>query len=136
MVAMVLHSLNSLLSAYGAFSESRALLICSLVLRFCLKTTNLESVLKSKLFARFIVFWVTLAGVIVICLYGVEESKLLIKELDDVRPQQNVTFNFVRKNISCQVFRALIYRWDVDSRASRIVTQIQEYVGCCGAKKN
>ena len=41
-------------------------------------------------------FWVTLAGVIVICLYGVEESKLLIKELDDVRPQQNVTFNFVR----------------------------------------
>ena len=30
-------------------------------------------------------FWVTLAGVIVICLYGVEESKLLIKELDDVR---------------------------------------------------
>ena len=34
---------------------------------------------------RFLVFWVTLAGVIVICLYGVEESKLLIKELDDVR---------------------------------------------------
>ena len=43
-------------------------------------------------------FWVTVAGVIVICLYGVEESKLLIKELDDVRPQQNVTFNFVRKS--------------------------------------
>lgn len=98
MIAMVLHALNSLLSAYGAFSESRAVLIGSLVLRF-------------------IVFWVTLAGVIVICLYGVEESKLLIKELDDV-------------------FRSLIYRWDVDSRASRIVTQIQEYVGCCGAKKN
>ena len=37
-------------------------------------------------------FWVTLAGVIVICLYGVEESKLLIKELDDVRSKQNVTF--------------------------------------------
>ena len=33
---------------------------------------------------RFLVFWVTVAGVIVICLYGVEESKLLIKELDDV----------------------------------------------------
>ena len=40
--------------------------------------------------ARFIVFWVTLAGVIVICLYGVEESKLLIKELDDVRHNTNV----------------------------------------------
>ena len=39
----------------------------------------------TSLCARFIVFWVTLAGVIVICLYGVEESKLLIKELDDVR---------------------------------------------------
>ena len=33
MVAMVLHSVNSLLSAYGAFTESRALLIGSLVLR-------------------------------------------------------------------------------------------------------
>ena len=44
-------------------------------------------------------FWVTLAGVIVICLYGVEESKLLIKELDDVRPQQNVTFNFEKITI-------------------------------------
>ena len=33
MVVMVLHALNSLLSAYGAFSESRALLIGSLVLR-------------------------------------------------------------------------------------------------------
>ena len=42
-------------------------------------------------------FWVTLAGVIVICLYGVEESKLLIKELDDVRSKQNVTcFFFVK----------------------------------------
>ena len=38
-----------------------------------------------KITIRFIVFWVTLAGVIVICLYGVEESKLLIKELDDVK---------------------------------------------------
>ena len=33
MIAMVLHALNSLLSAYGAFSESRAVLIGSLVLR-------------------------------------------------------------------------------------------------------
>ena len=33
MIAMVLHSLNSLLSAYGTFSENRAVLIGSLVLR-------------------------------------------------------------------------------------------------------
>ena len=38
---------------------------------------------------RFLVFWVTVAGVIVICLYGVEESKLLIKELDDVSRLEN-----------------------------------------------
>ena len=43
-----------------------------------------EHPLESKSFPRFLVFWVTLAGVIVICLYGVEESKLLIKELDEV----------------------------------------------------
>merc|ERR1712214_149174 len=60
---------------------------------------------------------VMVAMVIVICLYGVEESKLLIKELDDV-------------------FKRLIYEWDNDPRASRIVTQIQEYVGCCGARRN
>ena len=39
-------------------------------------------------------FWVTLAGVIVICLYGVEESKLLIKELDDVRYISKCDVNF------------------------------------------
>merc|ERR1719266_1133422 len=98
MVAMVLHSLNSILSAFATFSQNRALLLTSLILRF-------------------LVFWVTVAGVIVICLYGVEESKLLIKELDDV-------------------FKRLIYEWDNDPRASRIVTQIQEYVGCCGARRN
>ena len=46
MIAMVLHSLNSLLSAYGAFSESRALLICSLVLRFLEKMIKRENVLQ------------------------------------------------------------------------------------------
>ena len=35
-----------------------------------------------------------------------------------------------------QVFKRLIYEWDNDPRASRIVTQIQEYVGCCGARRN
>ncbi len=33
------------------------------------------------------IFWcVTLAGAIVICLYGVEESKLLTRELNEVIP--------------------------------------------------
>ena len=36
---------------------------------------------------RCLVWILTLAGVIVICLYGVEESKLLIKELDEVIQQ-------------------------------------------------
>ena len=35
-----------------------------------------------------------------------------------------------------QVFKALIDKWDYDPRASRIMTQIQEYVGCCGGKAN
>ena len=52
-----------------------------------------------------------------ICIYGVEESKILIAELDIV-------------------FRNLINKWDVDPRASRILVQIQEYVGCCGATGN
>ena len=82
---------------------------------------------------RFLVFWVTVAGVIVICLYGVEESKLLIKELDDVSRLNNDDDHDV---FGVQVFKRLIYEWDNDPRASRIVTQIQEYVGCCGARRN
>ena len=68
---------------------------------------------------------------IVICLYGVEESKLLIKELDDVSRHDDDHDVF-----GVQVFKRLIYEWDNDPRASRIVTQIQEYVGCCGARRN
>ena len=87
---------------------------------------------------RFLVFWVTVAGVIVICLYGVEESKLLIKELDDVSRLENDDDYYDDDNDVCgvQVFKRLIYEWDNDPRASRIVTQIQEYVGCCGARRN
>jgi len=98
MVAMLLHAGNSLLSAWGTFSRNRTTLLISVILR--------------------LIFWcVTVAGVIVICMYGVEESKRLIKELDEV-------------------FKALIDKWDYDPRASRIMTQIQEYVGCCGGKAN
>ena len=84
---------------------------------------------------RFLVFWVTVAGVIVICLYGVEESKLLIKELDDVSRLDNDDDD-ADTDGGVQVFKRLIYEWDNDPRASRIVTQIQEYVGCCGARRN
>ena len=91
---------------------------------------------------RFLVFWVTVAGVIVICLYGVEESKLLIKELDDVSRLENDDDYYDDDHDGdtdvpgVQVFKRLIYEWDNDPRASRIVTQIQEYVGCCGARRN
>ena len=33
---------------------------------------------------RFIIWCITAAGIIVICIYGVEESKKLITELDEV----------------------------------------------------
>ena len=81
----------------------------------------------------------TVAGVIVICLYGVEESKLLIKELDDVSRLENDDDDDDDDDhdvFGVQVFKRLIYEWDNDPRASRIVTQIQEYVGCCGARRN
>ena len=58
-----------------------------------------------------------MVGLVFICIYGVEESKPLIAELD-------------------LVFRDLITRKDVDERADRILVQIQEYVGCCGATRN
>ena len=60
---------------------------------------------------------ITLIGLVFICIYGVEESKPLIAELD-------------------LVFKDLIMRKDTDARADRILVQIQEYVGCCGASGN
>jgi len=98
MVAMLLHALNASLTLFATFQESRGLLTLSAIFRF-------------------IIWWVTLAGAIVICLYGVEESDMLVKELDGV-------------------FMGLIDRWDYDERASRVMTMIQEYVGCCGASGN
>jgi len=55
-----------------------------------------------------------LTGAVLITVYGVEESKILHEELHDV---------FIR----------LVYAWDVDPRASRVLRIIMEYVGCCGA---
>ena len=98
MIAMVFHAFNNALSAYGTYSQSRAILVTSLVIRV-------------------ITWFITLAGMVVICIYGVEESTILIKELD-------------------VVFRDIIQRIDSDPRANRILVQIQEYVGCCGASGN
>ena len=54
-------------------------------------------------------FILQLIGAIVICVYGVEESPVLVNELNEV-------------------FIKLVYRWDYDPRASRILKQIFEYV--------
>ena len=54
-------------------------------------------------------FILQLIGAIVICVYGVEESPILVNELNEV-------------------FIKLVYRWDYDPRASRILKQIFEYV--------
>lgn len=98
MVAMLLHTLNSLLLYYATITESTSLLIVNMILRV-------------------LIWCVTLAGAIVICLYGVEESKMLTRELHEV-------------------FMNMIHKWDEDERASRAMKQIQEYIGCCGASGN
>jgi len=80
MFAMLFHALNNALSAFGTFTHNRFILLTSIIIR-C------------------IVWFITLAGAIVICLYGVEESDMLIKELD-------------------VIFKRIIYSWDEDPRAS------------------
>lgn len=56
-----------------------------------------------------ILFFIQLVGATVILIWGVEESPILTKELNEV-------------------FLKLVYNWDIDPRASRILKQIQEYV--------
>ncbi len=48
-------------------------------------------------------------GAIVICVYGVEESDTLIGDLNEV-------------------FLDLVYKWDIDPKASKVLRQIMEYV--------
>ena len=58
------------------------------------------------------IFWcITLAGAVVICLYGVEESHYAVDELNDV-------------------FMGLIYNWDTDPRAARVMKMIQVKSQC------
>ncbi len=53
--------------------------------------------------------FVEFTGAILICIYGVEESPVLIEQLNEK-------------------FLALIYKLDIDPEASRILRQIMEYV--------
>lgn len=113
MVAMVFHAFNNALSAYGTFTQSRTILLISLLVR--------------------VVTWcITLAGMVVICIYGVEESTTLIKELDVVFRGKMRGW----RRVLSSHFADIIQRMDSDPRASRILVQIQEYVGCCGATGN
>lgn len=66
------------------------------------------------IFLHPLMFILHLTGTILICMYGVEESAYLTSELEEV-------------------LFALVFKWDEDPRASRILKQIMEYVGCCGA---
>ena len=50
-----------------------------------------------------------LIGAVVICVFGVEESVTLTNELHDV-------------------FIDLVFKWDIDPTASRLLKQIMEYV--------
>jgi len=54
-------------------------------------------------------FFLELTGGILILIYGVEESDVLINQLRET-------------------FLELVYRWDTDPRASRVLKQIMEYV--------
>lgn len=95
MFAMVFVIINSALGVYGVIQESMGLLLTNMIIH------------GISMLLEFI-------GAIVICIYGVEESDVLTKELNEV-------------------FLKLIYKWDEDPRASRILRQIFEYTGCCGA---
>jgi len=95
MIGMVIVIVNTLSSSYGVGTDSRGwITFGSWVWPVC---------------------WLfELSGAIAICIYGIEESDTLIKQLTNV-------------------FMELVYKYDTDPRASRIMRMIQEEVGCCGA---
>jgi len=76
--------------------------------------TRARSLLLLCVFLHVVAFILHLVGTALICVYGVEESTVLYAELNEV-------------------FMKQVYAWDVDPRASRIMKQIMEYIGCCGA---
>ena len=90
MFSFIILGLTSLLTIYGVLFESGgALGVCFFFYILC--------------------FILNFIGSIIICIFGVEESPVLIKELNEV-------------------FLGLIYRMDYDERASRILKIVQEYV--------
>jgi len=95
MITMVINVIVSIFGALGVYQD---------------KTGSLTAISWTLGF----LFFMQLIGAIVICIWGVEESDILVNELHEV-------------------FIDLVNRWDTDPRASRILKQIQEYVGCCGA---
>ena len=90
MIAMAFLLAVSVLILYGTIMERKGLLVFGLCLLVCIGL--LEFI-----------------GAIVICLYGVEESHVLTKDLN-------------------KTFTRLIYNYDEDPRAARIMKIVQEYV--------
>ena len=90
MIAMVLLMAVSLLILYGTIMERKGLLVLGVCLLAC-------------------VWLLEFIGAIVVCLYGVEESKVLTRDLN-------------------KTFLRLIYNYDEDPRAARIMKIVQEYV--------
>ena len=90
MFSFIILGLTCVLTIYGVLFESGgALGVCFFFYILC--------------------FILDFIGAIIICIFGVEESPVLIKELNEV-------------------FMGLIYRMDYDERASRILKIVQEYV--------
>ena len=90
MITLIVVGITSLLTMYGAMFEVRGLL------GFCF-------------FLYVLCFIMDFIGAIIICVFGVEESPVLINQLNEV-------------------FMDLIYRMEYDDRARRILKIIQEYV--------
>ncbi|XP_040580902.1 tetraspanin-2A [Lepeophtheirus salmonis] len=95
MVTMIFGLVNHLYGVFGIWTESETHLSVHWILIALLMILQF-------------------ASAICICIYGVEESDILRRDLHET---------FIR----------LVMRWDEDPRASRIMRKIQEYVGCCGA---
>ena len=90
MITLILAALTHILLTYGVVFESG----------FALGTS---------VFLLILCFIMEFIGAIIICVFGVEESDILIQQLGEV-------------------FMKLIYNMDNDERASRILKIVQEYV--------
>ena len=90
MITLIVVGITSLLTMYGILFESSG------ILGFCF-------------FLYILCFIMDFIGAIIICVFGVEESPVLITQLNEV-------------------FLDLIFRMEYDQRARRILKIIQEYV--------